>query len=153
MLRLIKSMVAPVALLIGMQLTGSANALTEVARVPMAFLGTSQCDTLTATCRAFFPQVAANRRFEIEHVSCSSTSHGELDVVRLAVDNAANTNIANHVLLWTMSTFAGKPIYSLSEPVSFAIPGGKRPQIAALYNIHAPLSFQCTLSGDLVFLQ
>lgn len=153
MFGLFKSVMTPVALVIGMQLTGSANAQTEVARVPWALLGTTQCDMAALVCRVFFPQVGASRRFDIEHVSCYATTGGELDAARLAVDDATNLNAAHHYLLWTSSTFAGQTKLSLSEAISFSIPGGRRPQIAIPYNIHLPTGTKCTLSGELVFLQ
>ena len=139
-----------VAVLVGVSVTAKyASALTEVARSPWQI--TSQATCTTGFCSALFPQIATNRRLDIQFVSCFVL--GDADVGVLLATLGSNLSLTlKHYLAPTARTAGLNYIVDISQPVVFAVPAGHRPQIDIEF-LGTASSSRCTLSGQLVFLQ
>ena len=129
-----------------------ANAQTEVARSPWFAKGGEQI--ISGTARYFFPQIAANRRLEIQFVSCALSGTGDVYplVTRLAANDAFSASARRINLAWSQREGGSYHFFEIAHPVVFTINAGERAQIG--FDTSGSLSFYgCSLSGELVFLQ
>ena len=133
-----------------------ARAATEVARIP--WYASGSLAFVNSYFRYSFPLIAANRRLDVQFVSCSGrfeASDGAPSETFLGVNDAADATLRRHVLNWS-SRAVGSAFYStISQPVVFAVYAGERPQIAfQIYAGGGTVNLStCALSGELVFLQ
>lgn len=131
--------------------TWPAHAQTEVARAPWQLTGGRAC--ASGTCRFYFPLVAANRRLDLQFVSCFVAGPGlEPSVFFLGVDDAFAQGV-RHSLVPLERTYNSEALFEVSQPIVFSVAAGHRPQIAFLYTGSPTAGSQCTLSGEQVFLQ
>ena len=128
-----------------------AHAQTEVARTPWQVTGGKIC--ASGTCRVYFPLVAANRRLDLQFVSCFVAGPGlEPSVFFLGVDDALALGV-KHTLVPFERTYNSEALFEVSQPIVFSIAAGHRPQIAFFYSGSATGGSSCSLSGEQVFLQ
>ena len=133
-------------------LAGAASAsAAEVARVPWYAVGANACSS-GSPCVIYFPQVPANRRVDLQYVSCGSgfDEIGSSAWAYLGIDNASLGPI---VLPWDyLTTDTGGVVGVVSEIIVFPVSAGHRPQIR-IYHGGTLTATRCTLTGELVFLQ
>jgi hypothetical protein len=128
---------------------------TIVATVPYLLTATTQCTGVGQIAyRATFPLITANRRLDIKFVSCFETAGPtppfSLGIAFLGIDDALA--LPHHSLPWATRVAFGQPIGEIYESTDLTIEAGHRASIAyaAAGNL---LTHQCTISGELQFLQ
>jgi hypothetical protein len=128
----------------------SANA-AEIARVPWYAVGANACSS-GSPCVIYFPQVPANRRLDLQYVSCGSgfDEIGSSAWAYLGIDDASLGPI---VLPWNYQTTDTSAVVGVvSEIIVFSVSAGHRPQIR-IYHGGTLTATRCTLTGELIFLQ
>ena len=135
--------------------SSAAPAATVVATVPFLVTAVTQCTGIgQIACRATFPLIAANRRLQVKFVSCFETAGPtpamSLGIAFLGVDDALA--LPHHSLPWATREAFGQPIGEIYEATDLTIEAGHRASIAyaAAGNL---ITHQCTISGELQFLQ
>ena len=150
------TILATLTIMIAASAAPPARAATEVARIP--WYASGSVAFVNSYFRYFFPLIAANRRLDIQFVSCSArfgAADGAPSETFLGVNDAADGTLRRHVLSWS-SRAVGSGFHStISQPVVFAVHAGERPQIAfQIYSGGGTVNLSiCALSGELVFLQ
>ena len=133
-------------------LAGAASAsAAEVARVPWYAVGANAC-SVGSPCVIYFPLVPANRRLDLQYVSCGSgfDEIGSAPWAYLGIDDASLGPI---VLPWNYQTTDTSAVVGVvSEIIVFSVSAGHRPQIR-IYHGGTLTATRCTLTGELVFLQ
>lgn len=146
---------------------GAAALLTVVSSANAAIIATAPYQLRApgtcadGTCTINYPFVAANRRLDIDFVSCAfvTTKLGaELSVASIGIDDASSPTTTTQILLWNIRTAFGDTIGEISQPVPLTITATHRPQIKFDYLIpigpgFAQTTAQCTIAGDMLFLQ
>ena len=133
-------------------LTSPARA-AEIARSPWQAQGGPNC--AAGACRIYFPQFAPNRRLDIEFVSCyfeigNTFSMGQVFLVA----NGPNLGFPKHSLRSETRAVTGSvDAIEISQPIVHSIYAGQRPHIFIVFYAGFPVLGDCTVSGELVFLQ
>ena len=131
----------------------------EVARVPWFQKGAGVFGPGNEV-RWVFSEVAANRRLDVQFVSCG-IREPSADIVPLSaflgVNNALSSSTRRHLLQWVRFTHPGGSVhalsYDISQPIVMSFNEGERPQVAFTRLGTGSLTFiPCSLSGELVFL-
>ena len=152
-MRAILKLVTKKTLVLALMLLGVMLPTHSMA-APWQAAGTAACANFK--CRVFFPQVAVNRRLDIQFASCwiqlTAATPDDVQPANLGVNDAFGN--LSHVLVWdARSVAAGNSIYlAFSQPVILSINAGQRPQIGYAYATGNHAFIKCTLSGELVFL-
>ena len=125
----------------------------EIARSPWQAQGGPNC--ASGACRIYFPQVAPNRRLDIEFVSCyfeigDTFSMGQA----FFVANGPSLGFPKHSLRSERrEVSATVDAIEISQPLVYSIYAGQRPHIFIVFYAGFPVLGDCTVSGELVFLQ
>jgi hypothetical protein len=107
-------------------------------------------------CRLTYSRIAVGRRFNIRFVSCFAMSNQPnlgFGIAFLAINDAFAITNDRHVLLWNVRKSFGSTVGEISQPVDLTVSAGQRAQIGFTVDGAATADSQCTLSGELVFLQ
>jgi hypothetical protein len=113
------------------------------------------CTGNPANCRAVFNVVAANRRLDLEFVSCFLQRPSVLDdpnkAAFLGINNALTG--VRHTLVWEERQAGSLRLTIVSQPVQLTVRTNERPDIAIPFTGLVPgATGDCTISGKIVVL-
>lgn len=110
------------------------------------------CAQNPTNCRAQFTVVPANRRMEIDFVSCFLQTAAAVDANKAAFlgINDALSGQFRHTLIWEQRQTTGLNIIVISQTVSLVVIEGRRADIAIPFPGAAAGSGDCAISGRIV---
>jgi hypothetical protein len=132
----------------------SAGPVATVGAEPYSLHASAVCSA--GVCRLDYPRIAMDRRFDIQFVSCfamGNQSDFGFGIAFLAINDAFATNNDRHVVLWNVRKSFGSTVGEISQPIVLTVSAGQRAEIGFTVDGAATADSQCTLSGELVFLQ
>jgi hypothetical protein len=129
-------------------------AATVIASIPYQVTGATNasCSANSSACTFFFPLIGANRRLDIQFVSCRLVGVG-LQVGDAVLGIGDASQVPSHFLNGSDHASGNNTFFVISQPVVFSIPADKRPNIKIFYATTTLLSQRCSISGVLQFLQ
>jgi hypothetical protein len=113
------------------------------------------CTGNPANCRATFNVVAANRRLDIEFVSCFLQRPTAITEPNKAAFLGINNALVflRHTLVWEDRQAGNLRLTIVSQPVQLTVRTNQRPDIAIPFTVAVPgATGDCTISGKIVVL-
>ena len=135
-------------------LVAPMHASAAEVRVPYKFTSTLVCDA--STCTAFFPLIGANRRLDVQFVSCLLARDQSATLADKIGTAAIGTNDAfafpRLVMLWNFRSALSLHLAEISQPVVLSVIANQRPSIKFIHATSGLQAADCSISGELVFL-